>query len=220
MPTAQFDNLWQVRHQGTLGTAEIFEHSWWITAVTTPLDFEHLLDVWAQAIPQFLAKVSGSGVANIAALFSSAAAWRSVSVRAYQTDPFLPFDEPHSRNISGSGTGTANTPYQLSPVVTVTNGRTTGRRRYNRWYPPPLGTNMLGAGGTFPTTIASDIAGWYNNFSLICEAPGPGQSAFAYFGQSVREVLPLTGLYMGNILDTQRRRRNALNEVRTSLSFT
>lgn len=218
MPSALYDDLWRVTFEGHLDVDEIFSHGWWITAESGATAAD-LHTVWDTAITELLDTASTAGLTTMRQYFSSIVSWESCTLRPYSKTTMLPTADPNTAEIEESGTGGQTLPFQDSCAVTVRNGRTIGRARYNRWFPPPFVTAILTTDGRVFTTVCDDFGTWYNNFMVISEAASPA-SSFCYASALGNDVTALNSMYMGDVIDTHRSRRNALTEHRTTTIFT
>ena len=99
---------------------------------------------------------------------------------------------------------------QASLACTLTTQRTRGRGARGRFYPPPqgfpIGANGRIGAGEASGTMAAHVA-------LIGAINGAGAGPVSV-GSSLGagSLLPVNGIRLGKVVDTQRRRRNAIAE--------
>jgi hypothetical protein len=111
-------------------------------------------------------------------------------------------------------------PYQCSLAVTWLTAYQRGRGSKGRIYPPGCCVTSNAEGHTDSTTmagIANAYATFLNDLKDVNELPGDGLVpvvASAINGA----VNPITRVSVGSVVDTMRKRRNALVEQRTSVA--
>lgn len=120
------------------------------------------------------------------------------------------------------GSSTSALPPQCSVAVTLTTAGTRGLAAKGRIFLPPMVTGIVTSGGamaaataqsiqTNTATLLTDL----NNWPGVDAAGDPGNVVVA---SAVREgsMQLVTGVSVGTVVDTQRRRRNALVEARSA----
>jgi hypothetical protein len=117
------------------------------------------------------------------------------------------------------GTTTANLPPQCSIVATLQTDTPRGLGSKGRMYLPGIGVSIAGNTGTASTSTLQNTA---NNMKTFFNAINgsfdqPGKVITASKGRTVGLVggmvnRPITSVKIGNVYDTQRRRRNQLVE--------
>ncbi len=214
------DRLFKLSFIGTIGAAgEIFDYSMWVaggTTVTAPA----VAGAGAASVSEFLEAELESLVlvgTTIQDLFPSDVSWTQCAAREYSKSTGLALGDGADRvDVDGvpSGTGSAGPlPYQVALAVTVDRGGI-GRTRWNRHFLPPLVMNSL---------IMDD------NDHLVIEVPNSVAHAYVELTASLNTVVPglelvhwsnhtkvLTSgitVRVGDVLDTQRRRRNQVPEA-------
>jgi hypothetical protein len=110
-------------------------------------------------------------------------------------------------------------PPQVACVATLIAGSGKGLAGKGRMYLPGV-SDAVSSSGTFNTAVAQSIATtlatFFNTINASIDAPGQainaskGSKAALYL--NMRNV-PINGVRVGNVYDTQRRRRNGLSEV-------
>lgn len=212
MATATYDDLWRVNFHAVLNNEEEADHGFWITAESGATAGD-LAPTWSLYIPDLLATASTVGVSPISEWFSDEVFWDRMSLRKYSAATGLPSGLALDIGLSEAGTGGTSLPYQCSQAVTWSNGRTIGKRRYNRMFPPPYVSALLTSGGRIAAALKTDWATVTNNFATFAEAQSPASSQ-CYYSKSDAAFLPLTHMYMDDVIDTQRRRRGRLRSTR------
>lgn len=219
--------LWKMVYRGTLGTAgEIFAYSMWVgTAASGELEGA-VSAAGAASISDFMgtASVGSVGATTTASDFwGDDVIWEECAVRAYDIATGAALGDGYTiSGISGvAGTGPGiSLPYQVAEVVTIDRGGL-GRARWNRHYLPPLENNasfirsndrmQTGVPETLvDATVALDTA-------LDSHLSGLGICHYAFKDHTV--TLRPT-VRVGDIWDTQRRRRNQLSETYSETALT
>lgn len=119
--------------------------------------------------------------------------------------------------ISGAASGSSY-PNQVTLVVTFTTAVSRGPANKGRIFTPMPASGVDATTGLISTAAANLIAGAYKTFiEALSDVPGvdsdqsPGACVMSKVGSGVR-THRITGVRVGRVLDTQRRRRNALEE--------
>lgn len=117
------------------------------------------------------------------------------------------------------GSGTANNPLPTSMVLSLKTPFA-GRSFRGRMYWPALST-VVQTGGTFSTSFMSSIATEAANLlnAMSGAAAGTYDLVPAIVSKTRDLVTPVTQVSVGNVPDTQRRRRDALVESYASASI-
>lgn len=106
--------------------------------------------------------------------------------------------------------GTAIYPPQVATAVTLATVNERGRGHAGRFYLPSGGMSMQNSGHASNTAIGA-VAVSVKDFVLALNAAsGGGVVVYSKIGQLVQAV---TRIKVGDVLDTQRRRRKSLTEV-------
>lgn len=122
------------------------------------------------------------------------------------------------------GTTTIATPPQDSIVVTLTTDKPRGLANKGRIYLPSGFADVQGTDGRISPSAATSIA---NRFATLMTAINTycvstigqyGVGVASSVGAGAFEIV--TGVAVGNLIDTQRRRRNRLTETYTSAAVT
>lgn len=162
-----------------------------------------------------------SATVKVAYLFKTA----TVKITPWKTDGTI--DVPKIRSwsyptaIEGAHTGNGNPP-QVSLVATLIADSGVGLAGKGRMYLPGLGegidtTGHLSSGYT--ANVASALATFLSNVNASFDNPGQAINAShrpIVIGDPTPINRVLTSVRVGNVFDTQRRRRNALAETYAS----
>lgn len=123
--------------------------------------------------------------------------------------------------VSG-GWGGSNVPNQCTLAVTTTTALTRGPAKMGRFY-LPLPGQAIGVDGLISAADASNVAGAARTFiEAISDIPGvdiitsPGASVMSKVGNGASNRI--TGVKVGRVIDTQRRRRRSLVEGYSSVA--
>jgi hypothetical protein len=197
--------LYRVDMPVVLPSGEQADWSWWLQAA---LDSDAV-----NAANAFQGSLGGSTAWK--ALYSSTTLFGLPKISAVDqaTGQIL-------RTMSGTGTyaGTGITnpfPPQLSVCVSLRTSRSGARYRGRFYLPAPLASN----GDTIGRIVAARVTDVTTALSTAFSAAiGVGPSVIVMIYSRVgRSVEPVLSLDVGNVMDTQRRRRDKLVEVRTSV---
>lgn len=122
-------------------------------------------------------------------------------------------------NLTFAGLGTAIHPLPTSMVASLRTGRA-GRRYRGRSYWPALGLTV-DASGKFTSTDTTAVPQRFKDLFLAIEDAWPATGAIELVVASkvANEVTPVTSISVGNVPDTQRRRRDGLIEAYTSVTY-
>lgn len=120
--------------------------------------------------------------------------------------------------VAGGG-GSLQYPPQVSLVATTIGGSGKGLGGKGRMYLPGVYAAIDGSGHLGSTecqSIATNLAAFFNSVDSSIDAPGHAVNVSRghknLLGAGARNV-PINGIRVGNVFDTQRRRRNALVET-------
>jgi len=217
-PTPVFSDLWRLSFQGHLTGGEIFTHGFWASAgvASDATIVGNAADAWLAA---WLGSPALSvGATDVRHLFATTVGWDRVTVQHHNPATGLPTADavPHLTSVTGGGSG--QLPPQLSLVQTLWNGRVTGKRRYNRFFPPPFEPSVLGADGRVFSGLPGDLntAVLAGNAAMVAL---PAPVSMIYYGDVDHTMLGLVAAKCDDIPDTQRRRRNQLVPVVTTTTF-
>jgi hypothetical protein len=153
---------------------------------------------------------------STAGLINNAAKLSYVKLNAIGTNGNYMVDttnETTFADISGGGTGTPRHPNQVALAVSLTTGFSRGRAHRGRFYLPLPQLVDLDANGLVPTSYADTAKTAANTFLGAINGMGASWD-MAIFSRKDGGPLhrAVTGVEVGRVLDTQRRRRNRLVE--------
>lgn len=122
-------------------------------------------------------------------------------------------------NLTFAGLGTAIHPLPTSMVASLKTGRA-GRRYRGRNYWPAIGLTV-DASGKFTSTDTTAVPQRFKDLYNAIEEmwPATGALRLVVASKAANEVTPVTSISIGNVPDTQRRRRDGLIEAYTSVAY-
>jgi len=183
-------------------------------------------DAWAQQeIWQFGLHFDSAVLpANTAAIDAAIAAWftasnaseyvRYIGFKAAIIAPDGKYPPSHvplvftrTQPLSGSSTNGQLVP-QASLAVTLTTALARGRGHAGRIYPPPMAYTIQSNGQILDTTNAIPPK-WVTFLNALITAVG---ARLVIASQAAGTFTPVTGIRLGKVVDTQRKRRNHLPE--------
>lgn len=119
-----------------------------------------------------------------------------------------------------AGQGTMTKTFQDSVCVSLLTGRP-GRSYRGRQYWPALGaaisTTTGRLAGPTPANVAQDVKDLAD--MIIDAAPSSFQGHLAVYSPKLNVVTPVTQISVGDVIDTQRRRRDTLVEARSVVNI-
>lgn len=199
---------------GVLGSSEVFAFSWGFTSATwnTPDQAVGAAAVWIARV------MTVNGMINAYAPHVTFNSVRCVKLNASGgTDSAVTLGI--TPLVGGSTSDPNSLPFEVSPCVTLRTAVQSRRGRGRFYLPPPVRSQVGGQGvfvglfaGTGTTGAAGNIAEAFNNFKTNNPAV---PVVISKVGGTV-VTNPVTSVDVGNVPDSQRRRRNRLTEVRVS----
>lgn len=190
-----------------VSTPEVWSTSFAATSSDTPPDQANM-NSWAEAILTYLGGTS-TPAQQLRAWMSSVGQITRVRIYWYQSIGASAALVAASTGAGFSGSGTVIHPPQLAAVYSLLTG-IPGRRYRGRMYWPAVG---ISTGTTFTSSGLNLSAA--QNFAQFLDAvttlePGPESIQPAVVSTVGNVVTPVTAVSLDNVLDTQRRRRDAL----------
>lgn len=173
------------------------------------------LQGWADAIEALLD--DGTIAANVRADWGNNVTLTDVETYGYQnTGPAVAAGAAQvSPALAGTGTPTA--PFQTCRVVSLLTGLP-GARNRGRIYMPALSPDMAVTGKSLvPAGYLTDCIALFEGIGAAW--PGGFPINLAVYSAANDAVTPVTRLSVGDVLDTQRRRRDTLPEVYTTATY-
>lgn len=176
-------------------------------AVAGPSD----LQTWANSIA---ALWGSAGLGSLKAALGTSSAVTGVRVYAYgATGPAL-LQASTPVTTAGAGTGSPLHPFQIARAVTLQTGLASRRAR-GRFYWPAITHTVDPATGkaTPPTGFGEACVALVSGIAL--SAPSAFDVRPAVYSATANAVTEVTSCRVGDVLDTQRRRRDNLPEAYT-----
>lgn len=211
--------LYKVQHGGVLPGGEQFSYHYMVNSTAGTLAAQNTLH--SGAIARILATtVAGvSGVTTLAAVFPTVVEWTRTSVREWDPTTNKGVGASLSTGLTVFGTNvTLGMPTQVAHAITIRTAAN-GRRERNRFYHPPYGTNTTNVtGGRVHVNIIAAIAAAYAAENAHLQADATGTRIVVY-SPADAVAKTATATYIGDVLDTIRRRRNKLVENRTTTAL-
>lgn len=218
--------LFKASWSGTLGSDEIFVYSRWVTSAVDDAALA------AAAIHLDVTDMLGTAVVagpapTLSACFPSHVHWTQLKVSPWQPhdNKLIPGRGPALLVLTDVPTGSTGLglPYQIATALT-TRSQLPGRRKYNRFYLPPLVQSTTDGHGVLQASISSAFTSWLQLNITARDAAGytyvnynPGTPGFD--PAAAEATWPIVDIYNGHRLDTIRRRRNEAPEGRTTLAI-
>lgn len=209
---------------GSLGSAEdeIFSYSRW-AAILAPENLEAVMDQAADDVTDLLAESTTGGVTytTLAQAFPTSVHW--LLLKGYVIDEATGENlslEPAVRVLtdSGTGTGVPFLPNQDALAIT-TQMFPRGPSSYNRFYLPPMVANVLDSTGHVRGTTVDDIQTQLKFANTAHKAfATPDDWEYCVYSTKLRVANAIDRYFTGDVMDTQRRRRNKLIESRHPLA--
>jgi len=214
----------QCTFSGTLPDSEIFSHR--VHAAVegardvSQTDLANIADGLASHITGMLgATVTGGLFSTLAGFWPNGVQWRRLTVRGIIPSTGAVILDPEYRELSDDGSGGGGPsdamPNQIAWCITLRRSAF-GRRNRNRWYLPPPVTSIR---GSTPSRIADAyveaMADWLpNEQTRLGGLTEPVQLCVSSPTDHTASVA--TDCFIGDTLDTIRRRRNRIVETRTT----
>jgi hypothetical protein len=154
-------------------------------------------------------------------LLNSTSAFTATRVEARDREGLLEALGEHSRPTPVVGSGTSNHPYQTSVVTSLRTAFPGGQGRGRLYWP---GTGVTISGTTLridSTALSSALSGVKTYLTAIqaAVAVSAGPVNLAVWSRTGTAFHAVTSLRMGDVADTQRRRRDTLNEGYSELAY-
>lgn len=209
-------NILKVTQKGTIAT-DVWQTACYFRAKSTP----PTLPIPA-AFGTAIANASRTCFVNLAPYTSAMVSWTGVRLDWYGSGGLLIASlDATATGGSAGGSAAGNHPPQTCVVVSMRSAGT-GPTARGRMYWPLLSGTVSTATGTFPSADASSIAGHLRTF-LLAVGADTTWSAAGWDPVVVSQTAGgldrlLTHLKVGNVFDTQRRRRNKVIETYSTVT--
>lgn len=207
---------------GTYGDSpeEIFAYGRW-AYWDEGSDLEDVLDDVQNDVTNMLAEsVSGTtAFPTLASVFPSDVAWTLLKIHAADVHSGSMIGESHMRELSdvGTGTETQGLPYQISLAITA-QAAFPRRSKRTRFYLPRFVAGATNGHGRVLDDVVDTIQTQLK-FEQTDHALTGTHLQFCTGPHPIDFPQQLDRLYSGNVIDTIRRRRNKLPEVRHILAL-
>lgn len=206
---------------GTLGASEdeIFSYHRY-AGLESYSDLETVMDSAANDVTDLLAETATGAVPfeTLAGAFADTVAW--TLLKGYQVDEAtgLITSEPSMRVLTDVGvtSGVKPLPNQDSLAIT-TRKLPRGRSSFNRFYLPPMISSVMTADGHVIGETIDDIQTQLKFANTAHKAEGASWE-YGVYSPSQHTMQVIESYYTGDVMDTQRRRRNKLVEARHVLA--
>lgn len=207
-------DVWRMTASGTLGTGEIFDHGFWGTSFSGSATASDVLDALHDGVSAFWASTVSSvpGASTMVDTITTEVVYTQIEVRPYVLATGLPSALSTVRTISitGSQAGSSTLPYECGIALSLDSG-IAGRTRWNRTFLPPMWNSVTGTDGHlalgFTTDLGDALAAWNDASKLM-------GVALAVYSKHDHTILEPADAPIGDVMDSQRRRRNNLVEAR------
>jgi len=211
-------SLFKVTYSGSLPLGEQFAYSTWVGSSAGDLAGA------TAALAGDVAAMLGTAVSGVVGVptdlrdaFPDGVQWLNLKTALWNAATNGQTGDADQTELDESGNGApANAmPDQCTHAITIRGG-TIGRRIYNRFFLPVYVTAATVGSGIVEQGVIDSIVAWLlqRNSDLI----GAGYYT-AHYSPAAATFQEATDSYIGNIVDTQRRRRNRVDEVRTTTAF-
>lgn len=195
---------------GYTSNPEVFSTSFCVLVDGAP-PTQTAIDAYANSCMNYLIGVSADAQALRGTMSTNMEIRR---VRAYYYSvPNAPASLLGVSTVAGTtGTGTLTLPPQCSRVVTLLTA-TPGSSFRGRMYWPKVttGLNTSGVDASVNQGFADAYARSLRTMAEIAPSTSAGQVAVVSLSKAL--VTPVTRIRVGNVIDTQRRRRDSINET-------
>lgn len=206
---------------GTLGAAEdeIFSYHRY-AGLESYADMEAVMDQAANDVTDLLAETATGPVPfeTLAGAFPDTVAW--TLLKGYQVNEATGAitTEPSMRVLTDVGvtSGVKPLPNQDSLAIT-TRKLPRGRGSFNRFYLPPMVSSVMTADGHVIGETIDDIQTQLKFANTAHKAASPSWE-YGVYGSTAHTMQEIESYYTGDVMDTQRRRRNKLVETRHVLA--
>lgn len=218
------ETLWYTRFHGTLSTtAEEFAYGMhW--ASSTPISPPTLATAMSAYLGSWgLTAVSGiTGVTDIFHAFRTLVKWDQLYVVQVDESTAIPMTPGLITSLSQLGAdgvaGRGSLPYQNSHCITYAWGATGVRTHRNRYYLPPYTSAVINNDPpVLPPSFMTAMGTAILNGITAAQGVIAGLH-LAVYSPHIFAANHADKLYIGNVIDTQRRRRRSLPETRTTVT--
>lgn len=206
--------------RGTMGAEENWSTSIaYIPSASTPASYvttQQELNDWADDIG---ADIDGGGLSILRNALSTSGIITEVVTQKFRNDNTLERQSiPYIANEAGLGTPAM--PPQCAIVISLLTG-SVGASYRGRVYWPAVGAALDGSlrlnTPTEPSDVATEFATKLFDWGNL--APVGGTARPVVFSRTQDVVTPVTSIRVGNVCDTQRRRRDGMTEAYVAVDY-
>jgi len=202
-------SLFRIDFQGSVYSLESFQHGYHVNSPNTAAE------VAADAAAAWTTLINISAVASS---YSTGIQWATVNVSELGATPANPITTSAQAAIADGGTGTtASLPAQCAPCLSFTTATAGSRARGRMYLPPPL-SGVLTTSGRLSSTFRTDLVTGLDAFFASMEGGGHDTVVVSAVG-GVWTPYPVNTIRLGDVVDTQRRRRGSIAEVYTTATI-
>lgn len=212
-------NVIRVSVLGTLPGGEVWSVNpvWQIGGVSTSEDVTDAMAAamatacGAVALPTGL-KSAMNGQTNATAIRVEARRWNG-ELAAIAEAPKSPVD---------AGSGAAPHPFQTSIVLSLKTGSPGGSGRGRLYWPAtglPISNTDLRVQAGDVTAILAAAKTYLTSLGTALDASLTNSPVLSVWSRLNQSTIPVNAIQLGNVLDTQRRRRDSVPETRSSVTF-
>lgn len=159
---------------------------------------------------------------GITQIMSTSTTFTGTRVEARRWDGTLSSQADHQRGTPVPGTGTAPHPFQTS-MVTSLRTATPGARGRGRLYWPATGITIsagtLRPSNVLPPSVLSGVKTYLTSIRAALDASLVNDAVLSVWSRTSGTTAPVTSMQAGDVLDTQRRRRDVLIETYSSIAI-
>jgi len=201
--------LYRADFQGTVYGIETFQHGLHFSSSDTTAGLAADLDAaWTTLL----------GTSTWSTYFTTGIVWSQINVSELGATPASPIVTSAQATLGISGASSdVGLPAQCSPCVSLTTA-TAGSRARGRMFLPPPDTTVLTTVGRIGATPRGDLINALDTFFATMAANGADCVVVSGVG-GVYTTYPVNTIRLGDVIDTQRRRRSSIAEVYTSAAI-
>jgi hypothetical protein len=201
--------LFRVDFQGTLYGIETFQHGHHVSSADTAFG------VAGDAAAAWLTLLADTAANTF---YPSTVVWSQVNVSELGGTPAAPIVQSAQALIADGGTSTdPGLPTQCSPCVSISTA-TAGSRARGRMFLPSPDTSACTAAGRLQAGFRTAWVGALDTYFGTMTAQGHDCVVVSAVG-GVYTTYEAIAIRIGDVMDTQRSRRNAIAEVYTTASI-
>jgi hypothetical protein len=198
--------LYRIDYRGTVYGIETFQHGHHVSSAATALEV-------AQDAAAAWLTVLADGAANT--FYTSGVVWALVNVSELGGTPAAPIQTSAQVTIADGGTSSdTSLPAQCSPCVSLSTS-TAGSRARGRMFLPPPDTTAVSTAGRLVAGFRTAWIGALDTYFGTMVSGGHDPVVVSAVG-GVYTTYPVITIRMGDVVDTQRSRRNDIAEVYTT----